>query len=120
MLMIPARARPSPIHGLGLFAERDIAPDELIWVFHAQFDLVLAEADLSGFPGHTQDFIRRYATFAPANRSFYLSSDDDRFTNHSSTPNTYLIDGSVFARVAIHQGDEITADYGEIGMLVVP
>ena len=120
MLLIPARVRPSPIHGLGLFAERDIAQGELIWAFRAGFDLAIPEPELDSFPRLAQDYIRRYATFEPIARVFYLSGDDDRFTNHSSTPNTYLIGTSVFAREAIPRDTEITADYAEIGMLFVP
>ena len=120
MLMIPARARPSPIHGLGLFADRDIEPDELIWVFHPHFDRDIPARLLPGFPSHIAEFIRRYATFSPATGNYRLSGDDDRFTNHSSTPNTYLIGSAVHARVRIPRDTEITADYEEIGMMHIP
>ena len=120
MLLIPARARPSAIHGLGLFADRDIAPDELIWAFRPGFDLQIPESVVTESPAHARDFIRTYATFSADARMFYLSSDDDRFTNHSAVPNTYLVGTDVHARCAIPCGTEITADYAEIGMLFVP
>jgi SET domain-containing protein len=120
MLMIPARAQRSAIHGQGLFADRDIAAGELIWAFHPAFDLVIDEATNASFPDHTQAYVQRYATFTAASKSFQLSSDDDRYTNHSDAPNTHVIEQSVFARVAIPAGEEITADYREIGMLWVP
>jgi uncharacterized protein len=120
MLLIPARSRPSAIHGRGLFADRDVAAGETIWAFHPAFDVLIDEPRLTGFPPHTQAYIRRYATYATSTRSFQLSSDDDRYTNHSNTPNTHVVNGAVIATVDIAAGTEITADYREIGMLWAP
>jgi uncharacterized protein len=120
MLLIPARSKPSAIHGRGLFAERDITAGEVIWSFDAKFDVLIEEGTLAEFPPHTQAYVRRHATFAAATRSFLLSSDDDRYTNHSDSPNTHVVDHAVVATVDIAAGDEITADYREIGMLWAP
>jgi SET domain-containing protein len=39
--------------------------------------------------------------------------DNDRHTNHSDKPNTYLRGGYVIARRTIRKGEEITNDYRE-------
>jgi uncharacterized protein len=120
MLLIPARNKPSAIHGRGLFAERDIAAGETIWAFDPMFDVVIDQRTLARFPEHTQAYVRRYATYSGSTHSFQLSSDDDRYTNHSDTPNTHVVNNAVVATFVIPAGTEITADYREIGMLWAP
>ena len=46
-----------------------------------------------------------------------LSSDDDRFTNHSDDPNTKCQGQSTFAVRDIQEGEEITNNYRELVML---
>jgi SET domain-containing protein len=94
MLLVNARAGISAIHGVGLIAQEFIPKGTCIWQFQPGFDLVIDENDFLKLSAPAQQQVRHYAFFDEARRVFVLSSDDDRFTNHSDNPNT-LEDGGV-------------------------
>ncbi len=122
MLLVNARAGLSAIHGRGLIACEFIAAGTMIWRFEADFDREIDEAQLAGLPPAVREQVEYYACWDPERRCFFLSGDDDRFINHSDSPNTkcggdYLV---TYAAVDIQAGEEITSDYREIGMLGFP
>lgn len=115
--------RPSPVHGLGVFAKTDL-PKGTVWWRAAPSDILLIEQD-------------QFATFktshhSPVSRAFlealytysYYSAEDDalilildhaRYTNHSFQPNSTVIDepgviGSITLR-DIKAGEELLEDY---------
>lgn len=120
MLLVETRLGPSRIHGIGLMAHRPIARGAVVWQLHEPFDLLLPEAAFLDMPPPARRAIAYYAPFHPLRRSFTLSGDDDRMTNHSDHPNTemaYGADGtwiSVATR-SIAIGEEITIDYRGLG-----
>ena len=121
MLLVNAKAESSPIHRLGLVAQEFISKGSKIWRFQPGFDVKLSLEEFAAFPSPVQNQIRYYAYFCNATKSFLLSGDDDRFTNHSDKPNTGMegCDDMVALR-DIHPGEEITCDYRHVGMLDVP
>jgi len=116
MLHIEANAGVSSIHGIGLFAAQFIPAGTVIWRFQAGFDVELSDEDLALLTPAAQKQVSRYAYSYPRSRRYFLSSDDDRFTNHSDTPNTHFVDGCTIAARDIEPGEELTTDYREFGM----
>ena len=118
MLLVNAQVGASAIHGLGLFAKQFIPAGTAIWRFAPSFDVVIPEEMLSELSSTAQEQVRHYAEYFPAERKFVLSSDDDRFTNHSDNPNTASHGGKTsFAVRDINEGEEITHDYREMVMV---
>lgn len=119
MLRVHARVGVSTIHGLGLFAKEFIPSGTIIWEFGPGFDLEIPDSAVELLSPPAQQQLRHYAEYFAEQRLFVLSGDDDRFTNHSDTPNTrqentgttYPI---VFAARDISAGEEITCDYREV------
>jgi len=116
MLHVEAHAKVSSIHGIGLFADQFIPAGTVIWRFQVGFDVELSDEDFARLTEVAQKQVRRYAYSFPIGRRYFLSSDDDRFTNHSDTPNTHFVDGCTVAARDIQPGEELTTDYREFGM----
>lgn len=116
MLLVKTVVKESPIHGLGLFAEEFIAAGQTIWRLDPVLDRVIPEAELARMPPHVVEFLDVYAEHYPELSLLVLSGDNDRFTNHSATPNTDMVRplgpaAEVRATRDIHPGEEITCDY---------
>lgn len=119
MLLVPTAIRPSPIHGLGLFAEAPIAKGTPVWAFEPRLDRIIAEAELCSYPRHVADDLETYCEYFPELGVLVLSGDNDRFTNHADAPNTEVVlpngpEARVIAARDIAAGEEITCDYAVI------
>lgn len=113
MLFVRTRVGKSAIHGLGLFAEEFIAKGTLIWRFQPGFDVEIAEDDVALLSPSARQQVFHYAEYFPAERKFWLSSDDDRFCNHAEDPNLITRGKEMFAVRDIKVGEEITCSYRE-------
>ena len=116
MLLVKTCVRQSPLHGLGLFAEEDIPAGTILWRFEPLLDRVIRESELWLLPEQVARFIDVYSEHFPDLGVLVLSGDNDRYTNHSDTPNTEVIlpngpEAQVRAAKDIAAGDEITCDY---------
>ncbi len=115
MLLVRARAGISKIHGIGLIAQEFISRGTRVWGFEPGFDLVFTTEKLLSLSTATQDQVLWYAYYDPSKQLYVLSSDDDRFTNHSSDPNTqdeeHWTYAASYAIRDIQPGEEITWDY---------
>jgi len=122
MLLVNARAGMSSIHGYGLIAQEFIPRGTIIWRFQPGFDVVIPEAEIERLSPAARDQVLYYAYFDKQNHSFILSSDDDRFTNHSDEPNSTSkahCDGDFVVAIRdIQPGEEITINYREIGVML--
>jgi SET domain-containing protein len=120
MLLVNARRGPSLIQGTGLIAREFIPKGTQIWRFMPGFDVAIPEAELARLPPASRQQAIDWSYFDLRTRTFVMSSDDDRFTNHSDSPNTAAtLDGSI-AIHDIHAGDEITIDYKELVVVNFP
>lgn len=117
MLLVQARAGPSRIHGIGLIAEAFIAEGTRVWEPRPGFDLILSEDEVRGLSPPAREQVFWYAYYDPRGRVYVLSSDDDRFTNHSDDPNTANDGDATYATRDIRPGEEITWDYRPWGGL---
>lgn len=122
MLLVKTVVRESAIHGLGLFADQDIAAGELVWEFDPLIDRILRVEDLERLPEHARLFVEVYSEYFADLGLLVLSGDNDRFTNHSADPNTVVVlpngpAAKVIAARDIAAGEEITCDYTVIRTL---
>jgi len=120
MLLVNAKAGPSRIHRTGLIAQEFIPKGTSVWEFMPGFDIALKEADLERLSPAAREQAMYWSYFHVATRTFVMSSDDDRFTNHSDDPNTRVVGDCTVAVRDIRAGEEITNDYNELVMLNFP
>ncbi len=117
MLVVKASAKPSRIHGIGLFADQDIKKGKLIWKFDPRFDILFDPKEVDLMPKIQKDFIKHCAYLSKVTGKYILSVDDSRFLNHSSNNNIDGIDiaggpeGGDAANRDIRAGEELTVDY---------
>lgn len=113
MTRVRTMPKPSPIHGVGLFALEDIQSGELIWEPDAQHSLH-RPAEVNAMDPIDQWEVRFYGWWSAEEVGWiHYPEDDCRFINHSTTPNTRTDTqtGCVYAYGRIPAGAEITQDY---------
>ena len=113
MLLVDCRAGISEIHGLGLIASQLIAKGTTIWQFQPGFDVAVTEEDYAKLPPNARRALDYYSYHCKAAGIRVLSSDDDRFTNHSDNPNSIFVGGVTIAVRDIQPGEEVTMNYDE-------
>lgn len=116
MLLVPTEIRPSPIHGIGLFAKEFIAKGTIVWRFDSRIDRIYSEEELSHLPPLAQEHMDHFAFYYKAAGLWIACGDNGRFVNHSDTPNLVSGDGFDQTRAArdIQPGEELTDDYSAI------
>lgn len=118
MLRIRTRLAPSPIHGIGLFADEPVVAGTVIWELDPLFDLTFTVEDLDSLSPPSREQVQRYAFFDDHLGKYVLCGDDARFMNHAIAPNTVNKDDTrTMAVRSINVGDEVTCDYSKIGMM---
>ncbi len=116
----------SGIHGLGLFAKRDIPKGTIWWKGEEGKNVLLLHRDqydnflLSGeseLKTRFWEVLATYSYYAPQIDALVLCLDNVRYVNHSKTPNSHTpIDAYPLVSIAlrdIKQGEEIVEDYDE-------
>ena len=114
MLLVNASRGLSKVHGYGLIAREFIPKGTKVWEFMPGFDVAIPEADLEKLSPAARQQVVYWAFFNLNTRTFVLSSDDDRFTNHADEPNARCVGDVTIAASDIHPGDEIFNDYREL------
>jgi hypothetical protein len=116
---IYCRLRPSPIHGIGVFAVRDIPAGvepfagcdraTSVWVRKAD----LSEGLHPGVRSMIDDFCAIQGDWVAMPRRGLNSIDVQYYVNHSDDPNIATSDGgSTFVTAReIREGEELTVDY---------
>jgi len=113
--------KPSPLHGIGVFAIRDI-PKGTRNIFSQGVGegIKLTISEVEALPKHSKDLVENHCLF---DEDFYYVPDYGFklvdlviYLNHSDTPNVVSInDGEFFeAIVDIKVGEELLVDYGTI------
>lgn len=118
MLYVKTKIGPSAIEGIGLFADEFIPKGTIIWRFTPGFDLKFTAEEIQKFPDRVQMYMKRYRWLSKKSDKYCMASDDAKYFNHSSTPNTlsaYYDDEDEVVTKAIkdiNPGDELTDNYG--------
>ena len=115
MLRVETYVAPSPIHGLGLFAKKDIAAGTVIWRFTPVFDVTFSEVDLANLPKLNREEMEKHAYYCKRKQLYILGGDDIIYVNHSETPNVADRNDDYLAIKNISAGDELTENYSSYG-----
>ena len=116
MMLVKCWVGPSAIHGLGLIAKEFIPNGTVVWKLVPGFDVVLSEDEFQELPQAAKDNVLYYGWFDTRINKFIVSLDDDRFTNHSDTPNIRFCGDFAVTLCDIHPGEEMTDNYTELGL----
>lgn len=108
MLLVEVDLRPSPIHGLGIFARHDLARGTVVWEYRPELDLAFDESLLAALPACARATLLHYSFWNSRLRRYVLCFDDARFMNHADDPTT---DGRRAVR-DLAAGEELTYPYG--------
>jgi SET domain-containing protein len=112
VLLVKTEVKPSEISGLGVFATEDIPKGTKIWVFMPGLDILITDELYESVSEPTRSMIDNFAFVCPITNKWILDSDNDRYRNHSDTPNTIQsINGYDYAVKDIKVGEELTTDY---------
>ncbi len=119
MIKIKYKLKPSKIHGIGLFADEDIAMNRVIFESLKKFMSVWTTEEFTKLDGYIKKYIKHYGSFSAIDNLWHLNHDDIRFCNHSIRKNNIsrkdLRDKS-YQLVAIRhikKGEELLQDYNE-------
>lgn len=112
MLLIKTKVGVSSIEGLGVIAQTSVPLGATVWRYQKNFDITLSDEEFDTLPDIAKQFFMRYAYYSKVDGGYVLCGDNARYTNHSSTPNTRMINRTeTVAIMTINAGDEITEDY---------
>ncbi len=116
-----AMLKPSPVHGIGVFAMQDI-PKGCRTIFSRNVGewIKLPIADVEKLPDHSRNLVETYCLYDEEH--YYVPDygfkvmDMVNYLNHSSTPNIISVnDGEYFeALTDIAAGEELLVNYGLI------
>ena len=111
MLTIPTTVKESVINGLGVFTTSPVSAGAVVWRFNGHIDTIIPAAVVPYLPYHVIKFVKKYA-YVNADKDYCIGVDNDRFINHSKTPN--VGEGKNGTRIALYdlfEGEELTEDY---------
>jgi SET domain-containing protein len=113
--------KPSPLHGIGVFAIKDIPKGTKNIFSKGVGDWIkVSKEEVEALPQHSKDLIENHCLF---DENFYFIPDYGFklvdlviYINHSETPNVIsLNDGEEFEAIRdIANGEELLVDYGTI------
>lgn len=112
-IRVKLKLAPSKIHGVGVFATRDIEIGEKLYADHMPNVYRLSQGNLSKlFPHVKQQLIERWPLILQGGPFLYPDTPFLTYMNHSNEPNYDA--KSDLALTTIQAGDEVTEDYRRI------
>ncbi len=113
--------RPSGVHGIGVFAIRDI-PAGCRDLFSKEMGhwVTVPMSETDALPVHAKELVENYCLFDKENYFIpalgFKAIDLSLFLNHSDTPNVFSVnDGEYFETLrGIKKGEELFINYGDI------
>ncbi|MBL0357589.1 MAG: SET domain-containing protein [Chitinophagaceae bacterium] len=113
--------KPSGIHGIGVFAVRDI-PAGCKEMFSKEMGewTTVPRTEIEALPQHAKDIVENYCLYDEMNYFLpakgFKAIDLSLFLNHADIPNIISVkDGEYFKAIRdITAGEELFVDYGEI------
>jgi SET domain-containing protein len=119
MLLVKTKLKDSPIHGIGLFADQIIEPNDIVWKFESNFDIAVDMNVLESLPKIAKICFAKYGYLSSKTGLYILDADDARFFNHSDQPNCRTIETApsiediIIALKPINVGEELTINYSD-------
>lgn len=115
MFIVRTSLRPSPIQGLGCFAEEPIKKGQVVWQFDPRFDIRIPLNELATFPAALQEHFRIYTYVEKigSQEVMVYCADMSKHMNHSDVPNLFDTPDNIY-EVAIRDievGEELTCNY---------
>ncbi len=115
MFLVRTSLRPSPIQGLGCFAEEPIRKGQVVWQFDPRLDLRIPCSELSSFPAAIQEHFRiyTYVERIDGQEVMVYCADLSKHMNHSDMPNLFDTPDNLqeIALRDIAVGEELTCNY---------
>ncbi len=114
MLIIRTYLAASSIHGLGVFANENVAPGRIISRFMPPLDVTLPPEYIPILSPAEQEYLKIYAYHSIFSQLYVLTGDHDRFMNHSDDPNVGMNPDGTSTNIALREiaaGEELTCDY---------
>lgn len=115
--MVKTKIGQSTTHGIGLFAAQFIPKNAVTWRFMVGLDLIVPQDILLQLSEAARIQFLNYCYVDKYTKNFILCFDDERFINHSDTPNIIQskieneIEGVEIAARDIEEGEELFCDY---------
>lgn len=111
MLRVKTKLSKSEREGIGLFADEFIPAGTTTWQYDPEFDVAFDKDAFNRVPPQVREQFLKYSYFDHTLGKYILCSDDQRFINHSSTPNVISTPQKDVAVRDILAGEEIVCDY---------
>ncbi|MBK1735241.1 hypothetical protein CKO15_08070 [Halorhodospira abdelmalekii] len=111
MLRVRTKLEFSELHGIGVFALEPIKKGQLVIRHHPDFDFVFYDADMEKLPVAMREAIEYYGYRYERGGFFIYNVDNERFLNHSESPNLRPGRRVMFAARDIEPDEELTVDY---------
>jgi len=122
MYVVDIKVSKSPIDGEGVFTERDIPKDKIVWLFKQDHDQRLTDTEFQKLSSNKKEHLSHTAYFSPWSNLWVFPPQGDpaEYTNHSDKHNLSVIfDEDVspepyfIANRDITAGEELTNNYHE-------
>lgn len=122
MYRVKVSVKESSIEGRGVFAEQNIKPEEIVWVFDRHHDKTITKSDFEELSPEEKHRLERVAYLSPWSGLWVYPPKGDaaEYTNHSESNNLSVkFDKSVsiepyfVANRNIQLGEELTNNYHE-------
>ena len=117
MLVVKTFLKETTNKGIGLFAGEFIPKGKIIWVLEPFFIVDFKNELINTFPELVKEFLEKY-TWTKDGETYHLAIDNERFVNHSETPNVgeNKVDESMVALRDIQEGEEILYNYRDFDL----
>lgn len=116
MLKVRTYLATSAVHGIGIFADENIARGTVIWEFNPHVDLVYTPDEWSALSASISEqsmaALMRYSY--KENGNHYLCLDNAQFMNHCTKQfnvENELAHNLMYARFDIREGEELLCNY---------
>jgi SET domain-containing protein len=115
MFIVRTSLRPSPIQGLGCFADEAISKGQVVWEFDPRLDIRISLSDIDTFPPFMRDHFRTfsYVELLDGQEILVYCADFSKHMNHSDEPNLFDTEDNL-REIAIRDiavGEELTCNY---------
>ena len=116
MLLIPVILKPSPIHGLGIFAVRDLRAGMCVWIFRDPPDYRISISNLRDETDEVIAHAKYVGYHTPGTDYYEVPGEQAMFMNHSRHNQNLRVEsnGDMVVIRDIPAGTELTCNYYEL------